>query len=105
MLGDPAVTRSRRACATSRPADFAELKSELPCVHANLNETPIHELLVKAGLASSNGEARRFITGGAVYVNGDQLQPEKMAFNDADVIAGHALLRRGKNTLAVVEIS
>ncbi len=85
-------------------ADFEELKKELPSVTAKSNETTTIELIVNSGLASSNGEARRFIEGGAIYINGIQIDKLKTNLNPEDAISGHAILRRGKNSQAVVAI-
>ncbi len=82
--------------------DFDSLTRELPVVEAKPNETTIIESIVSAGLASSNGESRRFIDSGAIYLNGNPVQTDKTIFADADIIAGHAIIRRGKNTSAVV---
>lgn len=84
--------------------DFAVLKHELPVVQAKIGETPLVEGLVSAGLASSNGEARRFLNDSAVYINGQQFSSEQSTFLPSNMISGHAILRRGKNTMAVVEL-
>ncbi len=84
--------------------DMQELKSELPCITAKIGETPLHEVLVFAGLASSNGEARRFLAENAVYINGQQFSSDKTTFDENDKIAGHAIIRRGKNTSAVIDL-
>ena len=83
--------------------DFDQLKSELPTVSVRLNETPIYEAMVSGGLAASNGEARRFLMDNAVYINGQQFSSNKTVFDENDNISGHAIIRRGKNTSAVVE--
>lgn len=85
--------------------DFTLLKSELPTTEAKIGRTPLVEVLVGTGLASSNSEARRFLADGAVYINGSQFSSDKNTFDSQDAIAGHAILRRGKNQNAVVELS
>jgi tyrosyl-tRNA synthetase len=85
--------------------DMVELKQELPSVVAKLGETPIHEVLVSTGLASSNGEARRFLGDSAVYINGVQFSSDKTTFDEHDEIAGHAIIRRGKNTSAIIDLT
>ncbi|MDQ3123791.1 MAG: tyrosine--tRNA ligase [bacterium] len=83
--------------------DFNQLKSELIVVKAHINETLIYEVLVSAGLASSKGEARRFLSDSSVYINGQQVGTDKTTFNEHDNINGHAIVRRGKNASAIVE--
>jgi tyrosyl-tRNA synthetase len=50
--------------------------------------------LVEAGLASSNTEARRFIAGNAIAINGQKINREN--FETSDFQNGRLLLRRGK---------
>lgn len=85
--------------------DIDQLKSELPTVVAKAGETPLHEILVQANLASSNGEARRFLESNAVYINGQQIPMSKTTLDEHDLIAGHAIIRRGKNSSAIVSLS
>lgn len=87
------------------PDDMQQLKKELPVVTARMNETPLHEVLVQAGLADSNGEARRFLADNAVYINGQQIPESKTTMDEHDLIAGHAVIRRGKNSSAVVDLT
>jgi tyrosyl-tRNA synthetase len=65
----------------------------------------IAEALVASGLAGSNIEARRFITGNAVSVNGQKI--DRLEFQPADFQDGRLLLRRGKafKDSALVELS
>jgi len=92
-------------CKSLTNEDIQELKRELPTVIAKVGVTPLYEVIVMAGLASSNGEARRFLTDNAIYINGLQFSSEKAAFDNQDNIAGHAIIRRGKNTSAVVDLT
>lgn len=64
-------------------------------------DTPLLEALVTLGLASSNTEARRFVGDGAVRINNDQATPEKATISSNDFHDGIAVLRRGKNSVAV----
>ncbi len=84
--------------------DFAELKSELTTIQVQL-DSPLIDGLVAAGLAASKGEARRFLEGNAVYINGQQLPLEKSQFDAGDFIDGFCVLRRGKNSNALVELA
>jgi tyrosyl-tRNA synthetase len=63
------------------------LAAEIPT--ASLGNTVV-EALVDAGLATSNGEARRLIDGGAVSLNGEKISADQKVEN---VI----LLKKGKN--------
>ena len=63
-------------------------------------------VLVTAGLAKSNGDARRTIGEGGAYVNNRRVEDPDYVPGDADVLAGGWLvLRRGKKTIAGVEIT
>jgi tyrosyl-tRNA synthetase len=79
--------------------DFKELGEELGVFSTN-SGVDLVTILTESNLASSKGEARRFIESGAVYVNGIQaseLLAEKL-------IHGYAIVRRGKNTQTVVKV-
>ncbi|MCF6368628.1 tyrosine--tRNA ligase [Rhizobium halophilum] len=54
-------------------------------------------LMVKAGLASSNGEARRHVQGGAVKINDEQVSDERITIGSGEVTeAGLVKLSLGK---------
>ena len=52
-------------------------------------------LMVKAGLASSNGEARRLVTQGGVLVNGEKVAAPTASFS-ADQLAEGIVIKKGK---------
>jgi tyrosyl-tRNA synthetase len=68
------------------------LAQEIPAVDAGKT---IVESLVMSGIAASNGEARRFISGGAISLNG------KKVSEDAPV-KELSLLKKGKNTFVLI---
>lgn len=72
--------------------DIDILAQEIPT--DSLGVTVI-ELLTTTGLATSNGEARRLITSGAVSVNGEKIA-EDMNINDV------SLIKKGKNSFVLV---
>ena len=60
-------------------------------------------LLVKAGLASSNGEARRHVAGGAVRLNGTPVSDDKLTAGDQDILESGVLkLSLGKKRHVLV---
>lgn len=72
--------------------DLNMLATEIPTAEKGLN---IVEILVKSGIASSNGEARRLILGGAIYVNGNKTS-EDISINE------RSLIKKGKNSFVLV---
>ncbi len=74
---------------------------ELPNTTAP-SPTSVVQLLVDTGLTSSLGEARRAVAQGGVSVNNDKVSDEAAVLDDGALIAGMAVLRRGKKTLAGV---
>jgi tyrosyl-tRNA synthetase len=84
--------------------DFAALKVELPTMKVAVG-TPLADIIVETGLATSKGEARRFLDASAIYVNGSQFSSEKTVLETNDMICGHVIIRRGKNQNAVVELA
>lgn len=84
--------------------DFAAMKQELPIASAKLGDGVVGPL-VQAGLASSNSEARRFLEQGAVYINGEVVDVDRRLLPEDRIEGQHAVLRRGKNSNAVLQIA
>lgn len=85
------------------PDDIEQLKDELQVTDGALGNEII-DALVALNLASSKGEARRFLQSNAIYINGMQLPLEKTTFDEHDIMHGHVIIRRGKNAIGVVEM-
>lgn len=84
--------------------DVVQLKAELPTLAATVGDN-VYEVLVTAGLAGSQSEARRFVQQNAVSINGDKITSDFVfSANDAK-LSGAALLKRGKNQYAVIDIA
>jgi tyrosyl-tRNA synthetase len=83
--------------------DFEELGEELGVYSAKKGQE-LTDILVEAKLASSKGEARRFLEGNAVYVNGSQIPLSKTTLDRDDAIHGHVILRRGKNDQTIIKL-
>lgn len=73
-------------------AELDMLAQEIPTTTAG----NIVDALVMSAVASSNGDARRLITGGAISING-----EKVEHTDATVPVP-SLIKKGKNTFVLV---
>jgi tyrosyl-tRNA synthetase len=80
-------------------ADLAILHAELPVVEAPA-DSQLPGILVQAGLAPSRSEATRLIAGGAVSVNGVKAAAGQMP----TLRKGSNLVRRGKNSFAIVSV-
>ncbi len=64
------------------------------------------DLLVQTGLADSRGSARRVLGEGGVYLNNERVADIAAVPSDADLLRGRwLLLRRGKRSIAVAELS
>ena len=59
----------------------------------------IVQLISDAGLASSNGEARRLIKGGGVYLNDERVSDMNYNVAESDFNDGIAMLRTGKKNI------
>jgi tyrosyl-tRNA synthetase len=57
---------------------------------------PLFKMLHRVGLTNSGGAARRLITQGGAYVNGDRVQSIDYVLQEDDVKDGEILLRSGK---------
>ncbi|MEK7599967.1 MAG: tyrosine--tRNA ligase [Patescibacteria group bacterium] len=78
------------------------LEKELPTATVPKNMSPdnIVDALVELALASSKTEARRFIEGGAIYINNNKM-PQNFLFEGQ---SNRAVIRRGKNSNAILKV-
>lgn len=87
-----AVLFGGAAVGSLSTADINLLAEEIPALSIG---TTIVDALVSAGVASSNGEARRLIIGSAVSVNGEKVTTDA-------TINELSLLKKGKNSFILV---
>lgn len=80
--------------------DYKAIKHVFPST-ALAHDAPLLEALVSVGLAVSNTEARRFVSEGAISVNDEKVTLDKQTLSKADFHHDIAILRRGKNAVAV----
>ena len=64
----------------------------------------IWALLHRAGLAASNGEARRLVRGGGIKVNDVKVDDEAAAITSTAAVDGIVKLSAGKKRIALVRI-
>lgn len=83
----------RNSIQNANDSALEEIRRNIPAVKTAADGS-IVDALVASGLASSNTDARRFITGNAVALNGQKISREN--FETADFQNGRLLLRRGK---------
>ncbi len=85
---------------------FADVPStEMTRIRLEGDGLLVVDLLAEAGVASSKGEARRLITGGGVYLNGERLAAQDQRIRREDAIGGEVLLlRKGKKDNRVVRL-
>jgi tyrosyl-tRNA synthetase len=83
--------------------DLDQMKSELPFVTCKDGDL-LAGVVVEAGLAGSLSEARRFMSQNGVALNGQKVGQDYALTQDDRKIAGSALLRRGKNNYAIIDI-
>lgn len=74
------------------PDDLDALAAEIPTVARGLT---VVESLVRAGVASSNGEAKRLLAGGAISLNAAKIADDT-TLNDV------TLLKKGKNSFILI---
>ena len=83
----------------SKEQDFSTLDNNdrqlLAESFPNAQPGQLVDVLVKSGLAGSKGEARKFITGNAISVNGQKV-------NEDITVSADSLIKRGKNKFAYV---
>ncbi|MGI8648792.1 MAG: tyrosine--tRNA ligase [Rubrobacter sp.] len=74
---------------------------DVPGLAVEGGEVWIVDLITRAGFAKTNGEARRFVKGGAVRIDGEQLTDEKLTLS-SDYLSGK-VLQVGKRRYARLE--
>ena len=84
--------------------DFDFLKNELPIAHIKVGSDVV-AAVVETGLAASNGEARRSLEQRSIYLNGVQIGPDYKISREDRMGGGYAVLRRGKNIHAILQIT
>ncbi|MEI6891914.1 MAG: tyrosine--tRNA ligase [Pontiella sp.] len=108
MLGQAVVTRFIGAEEAKHASEeftrvFAkkELPDEIPEVALPAEEIGLLRLMVEAGLAKSNGEARRLIKQGAVKINDEKIMDERAQIAPEDGM----IIRSGKRGFAKIIIN
>lgn len=86
----------RESAEFARVFSKHELPREIPNVEISASRMNLAAMLVKAGLASSNSEARRLIQQGAVEIAGQKVTDPKA---DSDIVDG-TIVRCGKRGFA-----
>ena len=80
--------------------------AELPRVVVDGSSMGIVDLLVASGLSASNSAARRTVAEGGAYVNNHTVTDADAEIGSDQLLHGrYLLLRRGKRTLATVEVA
>lgn len=94
--GDLAETDEASLAAALAEAGLVRVMAPLP---------DIAQLLHEAGLTSSRGEARRTVAEGGAYLNNVRIDDPELVPSADDLVFGkYLLLRRGKRTVAGVEV-
>ncbi|GBQ77642.1 tyrosyl-tRNA synthetase [Acetobacter malorum DSM 14337] len=66
---------------------------------------PVFRLFVEAGLAKTNGEARRLVRGGGARVNNAVVQDENGVISEKDMVEGAIRLSSGKKHHVLVKVA
>ena len=91
-------------------AEIADVFADVPSSEVSAEDLggdgiSVVEALVSSGLASSNGDARRSIEGGGVYVNNVRVEDTAAAITMDDAIEGRfVLLRKGKKRYHLLSV-
>ncbi|HCB51174.1 TPA: hypothetical protein DEP21_01130 [Patescibacteria group bacterium] len=87
---------------TLNESDLAALANEAGNIPAPA-ELKVLDLFTAAGLSSSNGDAKKLIQSGSLYVNEEKIEDIQKIFTETDFVNGILLLRKGKKTFKVVK--
>ena len=113
--GEAGLARAQRASAALFGGELGDLDArDLSDIFADVPASEVGRekleagvgivaLLVETGLCKSNGDARRQIEGGAVYVNNVRVESSEASVGLGDLLAGSAVvLRMGKKRYQLV---
>lgn len=84
---------------------LADAAAELPSARVGRDGLAVVDLLVATGLAASRSAARRTVDEGGAYVNNAKVTDVDAVVGEEELLHGRwAVLRRGRRTLAAVEV-
>ena len=83
--------------------EIQALARETGSCEINENEIRVLELLVKCGIVDSNGEAKKMIAQGAIYVNENKISDIASSFTTQDASNGVLLVRKGKKNYKIAQ--
>jgi tyrosyl-tRNA synthetase len=90
------------------PEVFRVLGEEIPTAHlarSELEGLPVTDALLRVGLASSKGDARRGIQGNGFSLNGAVVPAADRRLAPADLLAGrYVMLQKGRRNYALLVI-
>ena len=87
-------------------ATLAAAVADLPLAQAGDPIPSVSDLLVATGLAASRGQARRMVSEGGAYLNNERVTAADAVPSRDQLLHGRWLvLRRGKRSLAAVEVA
>ncbi len=84
---------NERNISEASDEEMAAIRVEVPNKKVDANVGTV-DVLVATGLATSNREAREFMSANAIYVNGQVFNKDNLA--DKDFNSGRCLIRKGK---------
>jgi tyrosyl-tRNA synthetase len=103
LHGSDAAERAAQTAADTFAG--SGVSTDLPEITISNISASIIELLVTAGFAASNGEARRLIQGNGININDVKVTDEKQCLKPADFGQGFAKLSKGKKQHVLVKIA
>lgn len=83
--------------------EIQALARETGSCELNENEIRVLELLVKCGIVDSNGEAKKMIAQGAIYINENKISDIASSFSTQDASNGVLLIRKGKKNYKIAQ--
>lgn len=78
------------------------LARETGSVKMQWSEVRLMDLIVESGLASSNGEVKKMIQAGSIYLNEEKVEDIQTVVKSDDLVNGVALLRKWKKSYKLV---
>jgi tyrosyl-tRNA synthetase len=82
--------------------DIIALSVETWSIEIQESETKILDMFTQSGLTSSNGDAKKMIQSGSLFINEVKVEDPQMIVSKSDCVNWVVLLRKGKKQYKIV---
>ena len=103
-----AIIRIRGQVKVKNQLDETFRRLRLPrkysCIFIDEKEIKILDMFTQSGLTSSNGDAKKMISSGSLFINEIKVEDPQMIVSKKDFINGILLLRKWKKQYKIIRL-